>query len=62
MGSGGVWGVLGVAWGCLGAAAQKTKKFAFSRENARWLVLQKYPPESQAKEKEKWSLSALRGP
>ncbi|MCK4644799.1 MAG: S9 family peptidase [Candidatus Aminicenantes bacterium] len=37
----------------------KTRRFAFSRENARWMVLQKYPPESQAKEKEKWSGSDL---
>jgi dipeptidyl aminopeptidase/acylaminoacyl peptidase len=37
----------------------KTRKFAFSRKNARWMVLQKYPPESQAKEKEKWSGSDL---
>lgn len=41
------------------AEFDKTKKFAFSRENSRWMVLQKYPPESQAKEKEKWSGSDL---
>ena len=38
---------------------EKAKKFAFSGEEASWIALHKYPPESQAKEKEKWSGSDL---
>ena len=34
---------------------EKTKKFTFSGEQAKWIVLHKYPPESQAQEKDKWS-------
>ncbi len=33
----------------------KIKTFAFSRENAAWLAVQKLAPEGQAREKEKWS-------
>ena len=32
----------------------KVKRFAFSEENPAWIAMQKYPPESQEKEKEKW--------
>jgi len=38
---------------------EKVKKFSFSGENPAWLALHKYAPESQAKEKEKWSGSDL---
>jgi dipeptidyl aminopeptidase/acylaminoacyl peptidase len=38
---------------------EKMKSFAFSEENPNWLVMQKYPSESQSKEKEKWSGSDL---
>ncbi len=38
---------------------EKTRRFTFSSENARWIALHKYPPESQAKEKDKWSGSDL---
>ena len=38
---------------------EKTRKFVFSGEMASWMALDKYPPESQAKEKEKWSGSDL---
>ncbi|MGD2246151.1 MAG: prolyl oligopeptidase family serine peptidase [Candidatus Aminicenantes bacterium] len=34
---------------------EKTKKFTFSGETAEWIALHKYPPESQTKEKDKWS-------
>jgi len=34
---------------------EKTKQFTFSGETAKWIALHKYPPESQAQEKEKWS-------
>ncbi len=34
---------------------EKTKQFAFSGETARWIALHKYPAESQAQEKDKWS-------
>lgn len=37
----------------------KIKSFAFSRENPAWLALLKNPPESQAREKDKWSGSDL---
>jgi len=37
----------------------KIKSFAFSKENPAWLVLLKTPPESQAREKDKWSGSDL---
>ena len=37
----------------------KIKRFAFSEENPNWLALHRYPAESQAKEKEKWSGSDL---
>jgi len=37
----------------------QVKQFAFSPKNPRWLALHKYPPESQKKEKEKWSGSDL---
>jgi dipeptidyl aminopeptidase/acylaminoacyl peptidase len=33
----------------------KIRSFAFSRDNAAWLALQKLAPEGQAREKEKWS-------
>jgi len=38
---------------------EKTKSFKFSGENSKWIALHRYPPESQAKEKEKWSGSDL---
>ena len=38
---------------------EKTRRFTFSAENPRWIALSKYPPESQAKEKDKWSGSDL---
>lgn len=38
---------------------EKTRKFTFSGEYAKWIALHKYPPESQAKEKDKWSGSDL---
>lgn len=34
---------------------EKIKNFAFSRENPAWLALLKNPPDSQAREKDKWS-------
>jgi len=34
---------------------EKTKKFTFSGETAKWIALHKYPPESQTQEKDKWS-------
>jgi len=37
----------------------KIKTFAFSRENASWLAIHKFPPEGQAREKEKWAGSDL---
>ena len=37
----------------------KIKSFAFSRENPAWLALLKNPPDSQAREKDKWSGSDL---
>jgi dienelactone hydrolase len=38
---------------------EKIKNFSFSGKNPGWLALHKYPPESQSKEKEKWSGSDL---
>ena len=38
---------------------EKVKRFSFSAENPAWLALHRYAPESQAKEKEKWSGSDL---
>ncbi len=37
----------------------KIKSFSFSRENPAWLALLKNPPDSQAREKDKWSGSDL---
>ena len=33
---------------------EKTRRFTFSSEQAKWIVLHKYAPESQAQEKNKW--------
>lgn len=38
---------------------EKVKSFDFSGENPSWLALHQYPPESQEKEKEKWTGSDL---
>lgn len=38
---------------------EKVKAFSFSGENPGWIALHRYPPESQTKEKEKWSGSDL---
>ncbi|MDH4257278.1 MAG: prolyl oligopeptidase family serine peptidase [Candidatus Aminicenantes bacterium] len=38
---------------------EKTKSFQFSGERSEWIALHRYPPESQAKEKEKWSGSDM---
>ena len=38
---------------------EKTKSFEFSGERSKWIALHRYPPESQAKEKEKWNGSDL---
>jgi dipeptidyl aminopeptidase/acylaminoacyl peptidase len=38
---------------------EKIRSFAFSKENPAWLALLKYPPESQTREKDKWSGSDL---
>jgi dipeptidyl aminopeptidase/acylaminoacyl peptidase len=38
---------------------EKTKSFKFSGEHSQWIALHRYPPESQTKEKEKWSGSDL---
>ncbi|MGD2295502.1 MAG: prolyl oligopeptidase family serine peptidase [Candidatus Aminicenantes bacterium] len=38
---------------------EQIKRFSFSGENPSWIVFHRYPPEEQAKEKEKWSGSNL---
>jgi dipeptidyl aminopeptidase/acylaminoacyl peptidase len=38
---------------------ENVKRFSFSNENPNWLILHKYQPESQTKDKDKWSGSDL---
>jgi len=38
---------------------EKVKRFSFSNENPNWLVLHKYQPENQSKNKDKWNGSDL---